>query len=155
MRTWFAAAIVLLSGCVVAETDSSPRVVSAHGSGPGLEMNATVTSEEDQHRLEAHVRNVGRSTYNVSAICAPVFSHEIRKDDVRVWPEPEVTCMAYGVKPFPPGAAESFAITWDERNADGGRVAAGDYVWSVAFRYQEDDSSGWKDLTVDVPVRVR
>ena len=155
MRAVLVAALVALAGCVV-EQESSPRTISASADGDGLAMNATVTSEDGRHGLSAVVRNVGRETYNISSICAPVYSHHIERAGDHVWPEPEVMCMAYGVKPFAPGSSESLDASWDESLSEGGgKAEPGDYLWVVTFHYKEEEAGPWLELSVDVPFQVR
>lgn len=113
---------------------------------------------EGEHVLDVEARNEGDESVNISSICHPVFEHEVKQGNKRVWPEGQAYCMAYGVKPFAPGESVNARFywnetTWDESTGKESNAGPGTYAWNGIFYYQEGEA-GFINRTATVTVTI-
>jgi hypothetical protein len=161
------ALLALLSGCVLPDEAEQPHRVgpvqktATNANFPGLVVDAVYTANGTLHTIEATARNHGPRTYHVSSICAPVWTDVVRTDaGERVWPPPQVVCLAFGTKPFPPHEHLSTSVTWEERAWDAqtereGSAPKGAYEWTLTFHASKDAEGGLGPAaTVTFPVHV-
>lgn len=97
-----------------------------------------------RHRMEVTATNTRSTSVEISSICAPNFTNAVERDGETVWPPPQVTCLAYGVKPFRPGESLSAVFYWNETIYESSReeprdAPAGNYDWRGEFHYKVDE----------------
>lgn len=158
MRVALLLLIPLLAGCAspapdhIDVTEGTARFVPP--AWQGLELKGTVS---DSLQLEATVTNHGPNTYEVSAICEPVWNDRMERNGEAVQHRPATAvCQAFGVRDFPPGETISFAAEWDGRVYDDETASdakPGAYTWIAEMGVS--DGQSWAVLPLSFQLEVR
>jgi hypothetical protein len=113
---------------------------------PGLKVTADLHVCEAGLCIDAVATNGGPRTYHVSSICVPPWSDSMRSDGRAVQPHPSrASCLAFGTKPFGPGASNATTFSWDQRLWDSGHAEPapqGGYDWAIHFLAYDDAGGG-------------
>jgi hypothetical protein len=139
------AALLALSGCLQAAAPADPFPAQHEAKSveqpdfPGLVASGTLSGGGAQVALDAQAVNNGPRTYKVSAVCVQPWGDTLAGPLGEVHrTQPQVTCLAFGLKAFPPGQSLPFHAAWNGSLWDSQAerfvpAPAGAYTWEAQF----------------------
>lgn len=153
MRALVVLAVIAFAGCSSPAPELVDEARFVPPAWPGIELTGEVT---EGFRMQATATNHGPHTYQVSAVCAPVWSDIMRKAGNQVdHKEPVSYCQQFEVKDFKAGQSIDFSTSWDGRLYNDGSFSdapEGTYTWVAQFDVYNGET--WAVLPLEFTIQV-